>query len=243
MASQKTLAIILGAGPGTGASLGSAFAKFHDVALLARSTGSLQAVADAITGQGGVAVPFTCDTTSAESVKSAFSEIKRKFPDHLVKVACFNASPPFVVKPFLQLSVEKDVTPGINISINGAFYFSQAVIPLMLEHQTGGTLLFSGATAALKSGARFAGFAPSKFALRGLSQSLAREFGPQGIHVVHTILDGLIDTPKVAQMMGAAKEGERLSPDAIAQAYVYLSQQDKSCWSQEIDLRPFAEKF
>lgn len=77
----------------------------------------------------------------------------------------------------------------------------------MLKAGGGGSLLFSGATAAVRGGAKFAAFAPSKFALRGLSQSLAREFGPQGVHVAHIILDGLIDTERVRGMMGEGKEG------------------------------------
>lgn len=77
----------------------------------------------------------------------------------------------------------------------------------MLEGQ-GGTLLFSGATAAMRGGAKLAAFAPSKFALRALSQSLAREFGPQGIHVAHVILDGLIDTPVIRERFGEGTDGK-----------------------------------
>ncbi|KAJ9095288.1 hypothetical protein QFC21_005654 [Naganishia friedmannii] len=86
--------------------------------------------------------------------------------------------------------------------------------------------------------------APSKFALRALSQSLAREFGPKGVHVAHIIIDGLIETDRIQSMMGEAKEeGTRLSPDAIGQAYRYLYEQDSSAWTQELDLRPSKEAF
>ncbi|KAI5480955.1 short-chain dehydrogenase/reductase SDR family protein [Pseudohyphozyma bogoriensis] len=242
MSAGKTLAIILGAGPGTGAAVGRAFAKDHAVALLARTPSTLDQVAKSITDAGGVAAPFACDASSPDSLKSAFTNIRAHFPNHQLKVAVFNVNAPFVLKPFLELS-DKEMTTGIDLNIMGAFHFSQQVLPLMLEHKTGGTLIFTGATASLKGGAKFAAFAPSKFALRGLSQNLAREFGPQGVHVAHSIIDGLIDTSAVAKFAGEGAEASRISPEAIANAYVYLAQQDKSAWTQEIDLRPFAEKF
>jgi len=86
--------------------------------------------------------------------------------------------------------------------------------------------------------------APSKFALRALSQSLAREFGRKGVHVAHVIIDGMIDTERVRGMMGQAKaEGERLSPDAIGKVYLSLHEQDKSAWAHELDLRPMKESW
>ncbi|KAM0756352.1 NAD(P)-binding protein [Meredithblackwellia eburnea MCA 4105] len=242
-AAAKTLAIILGAGPGTGQALGQAFAKKHSVALLARSAGSLDKVTESITSQGGDAAPFACDASSEASLKEAFKAIRDKFPEHQLKVACFNANAPFISKPFLELT-QKDMTVGIDLNVMGAFNFSQLAIPLMLEHGNGGSLFFSGATAALKGSANFAAFSPSKFALRSMSQTLAREFHPKGIHVVHAIIDGFIDTPNLRKFMGEPKnEGDYIATSAIADTFVYLSEQDKSCWTQEIDLRPSVEKF
>lgn len=119
----------------------------------------------------------------------------------------FNANNPFLMKPFLELTPD-DLKPGLDLNVYGAFTFSQQVIPLLLE-AGGGSLIFSGATAALRGGAKLAAFSPSKFALRSLStssssssraspnaelllagQTIAREFGPQGVHSAHVILDG-----------------------------------------------------
>ncbi len=97
-----------------------------------------------------------------------------------------------------------------------------------------GTIIFTGATAAMRGGANFAAFAMGKFGLRALAQSMARELGPKGIHVAHTIIDGGI---------GENPEATKLAPAAIADAYWHLHRQAKSAWTQELDLRPWAEKF
>ena len=97
-----------------------------------------------------------------------------------------------------------------------------------------GTILFTGATAALRGSAQFAAFAIGKFGLRSLAQSMAREWGPRGIHVAHVVIDGGI---------GEAPDASRLAPTAIADAYWQLHRQAKSAWTQELDLRPWSEKF
>ncbi|GAA6020093.1 hypothetical protein JCM11491_006395 [Sporobolomyces phaffii] len=242
---SKTLAVILGAGPGTGASIAKALAADGSaVALLARSTASLNEVAEAVRQAGGDAAPFSCDATQQESVEAAFKQIQERWPTHKLTRAYFNATNPFIVKPFLQLS-KQDLAPGLDLNVYGAFYFSQQVLPRGLEAggDQGGFLCFSGATGALKGGANFAAFAPAKFALRGLSQSLAREFGPKGVHVCHAVIDGLIDTERVQGMMGKAEPGTRIDPDSIAQSLVFLSKQPRDCWTHEIDLRPGTEKW
>ncbi|GAA5945110.1 uncharacterized protein JCM15063_006522 [Sporobolomyces koalae] len=244
---SKTLAVILGAGPGTGAAIARAVARDHSaVALLARSVDSLNEVAQAVKQAGGDAVPFACDATSQDSIESAFAQIKQHWPEHQLTRAFFNATNPFIVKPFLDLS-KRDLEPGLDLNVYGAFYFSQQVIPELLkaaqDSQQGAFLCFSGATGALKGSAKFAAFSPAKFALRGLSQSLAREFGPQGIHVSHAIIDGLIDTERVKGFVGEGEPGSRLNPDSIADSLLFLSKQPKDCWTHELDLRPGVEKW
>jgi NAD(P)-dependent dehydrogenase (short-subunit alcohol dehydrogenase family) len=101
--------------------------------------------------------------------------------------------------------------------------------------------LFTGASASVKGYAQSAAFAMGKFALRGLSQSLARELGPQGIHVAHFIIDGGIRSARRED--SADKPDSLLDPDAIAQSYLQVLQQPRSAWSQEIELRPWVEKF
>jgi len=106
-----------------------------------------------------------------------------------------------------------------------------------------GTILFTGATAALKGSARFAALAVGKFGLRALAQSLAREFGTQGIHVAHIVIDGMINTQRVRGIAPDREKHTLLSPDAIAETYWQLYLQDVSAWTLELDLRPAVEKF
>ncbi|MFI5246079.1 MAG: SDR family NAD(P)-dependent oxidoreductase, partial [Gemmatimonadales bacterium] len=124
----------------------------------------------------------------------------------------------------------------------GGFLAAQAVVPEMLKKKRG-TLLFTGATAALRGSAKFSCLAVGKFGLRALAQSLARELGPQGIHVAHVIIDGQIDTPRIRQMMPGRDASTLLSPDAIAETYWQLHAQDPTAWTQELDVRPAVEKF
>jgi NAD(P)-dependent dehydrogenase (short-subunit alcohol dehydrogenase family) len=104
----------------------------------------------------------------------------------------------------------------------------------------GGTLIFTGATASLRGGAGFANLAVGKFGLRALAQSMARELGPQGVHVAHVIVDGLIGAGNQA---GGGLPDSRLDPAAIAENYLALHRQHRSAWTQELDLRPWVERF
>jgi NAD(P)-dependent dehydrogenase (short-subunit alcohol dehydrogenase family) len=106
-----------------------------------------------------------------------------------------------------------------------------------------GTVLLTGATASLRGSARFSALAVGKFGLRALAQSMAREFGGQGVHVAHVVIDGQIDTPKARAMSPEREEHTMLSPDAIADAYWWLHTQDPTAWTLELDLRPSVESF
>jgi NAD(P)-dependent dehydrogenase (short-subunit alcohol dehydrogenase family) len=110
-----------------------------------------------------------------------------------------------------------------------------------------GSILFTGATASLRGGAGFAAFAGGKAALRALAQSMARELGPQGLHVAHVVIDGLIDTAfareHFAQRVAAAGPGGILDPGHIAEAYWWLHHQPRDAWTFELDLRPAVENW
>ena len=110
-----------------------------------------------------------------------------------------------------------------------------------------GTILFTGATASLRGGAGFAAFAGAKHALRALAQSMAREVGPQGIHVAHVVIDGAIDTAFIAENFPqryALKDKDGiLNPEHIAEAYWQLHCQPRSAWTHEMDLRPWMENW
>jgi NAD(P)-dependent dehydrogenase (short-subunit alcohol dehydrogenase family) len=112
----------------------------------------------------------------------------------------------------------------------------------MLARRTG-TILFTGATASLRGGAGFVNLAAPKFALRALAQCMARELGPQGIHVAHVIIDGQIRSERYAHLVAERGADALLEPDAIAAAYMGLLEQPRTAWTHEIDLRPWVEKF
>jgi len=124
----------------------------------------------------------------------------------------------------------------------GAFYAAREVLPAMVEAEHG-TILLTGASAALRGKAKFSALAVGKFGLRALAQSLAREFGPQGIHVSHVVIDGQIDSPSIHEKMPDREEHTLLSPDAIAETYWQLHMQDRTAWTLESDLRPSVESF
>lgn len=236
------IAIIAGAGPGTGSAIARRFAKSYPVVLLARSQSSLDPLVRDINQNGGTALGIPTDVTDASSVTSTIGQIQSKFgEDFAVSAAIYNVASKFTRKPFLDLSSE-DFVSSLQPSVQGAFNFSQAVLPYMLqdgaEHPP--TLIFTGATAALKGGSGLAGFAMSKFAIRAMAQSLAREFGPKGVHVSHAIIDGIIATEKTKDYLSDIPDG-KISPDSIAESYWYLHTQPKNSFTQELDLRPYAE--
>jgi len=127
----------------------------------------------------------------------------------------------------------------------GAFLVAQQAA-IGMRQLGAGALFFTGATASVKGFPNYAPFAMGKFALRGLAQSLARELGPQNIHVAHFIIDGGIASPgrDLQAEVGASNvDDSELEPDAIAQTYMAILQQHRSAWTHEVDLRPWKENF
>jgi NAD(P)-dependent dehydrogenase (short-subunit alcohol dehydrogenase family) len=121
-----------------------------------------------------------------------------------------------------------------------AVHLAQGVLPAMVAE--GGTFIVSGATASLRGGKGFAAFASAKAALRALTQSLAREYGPKGIHVAHVILDGIVDT-QASRELHRMDTDRMMQPNDIAQTYLAIANQPKSTWTHELDLRPMGEAF
>ncbi|KAF2401149.1 NAD(P)-binding protein [Trichodelitschia bisporula] len=245
--SPKLITVIAGVGAGTGAAVARRFAAKYPVVLLARKPENYQPLVDEINGAGGKAIGFSADVGDAASIKNAFAKIEEEFGNDVAAAAAvFNASGGFVRKPFLELS-EQEFISSVNTSIHGGFYFSQASLPLLLrgvsssEHAP--SLIFTGATASVKSNAGVSGFATGKFGLRALSSSLAKEFGPKGVHVAHAIIDGVIDIPRTKEWMKDAGPDAKIGADAIADAYWHLHTQPKSAFTWEIDIRPFVEKW
>jgi NAD(P)-dependent dehydrogenase (short-subunit alcohol dehydrogenase family) len=232
-------AAILGVGPGLGAAVARRFAREgFAVALMARREQSVADVQEEIEGAGGRALPVSADATDPASVAAAFDEVRSNLG--APEIFVYNAGA-FQMGGILDLSPEK-FDECFKANCAGAFYAAQQVLPAMVDGGRG-TVLLTGATAALRGGARFSALAVGKFGLRALAQSMAREFGPRGIHVAHVVVDGQIDTPRVREMSPDREDHTMLSPDAIAETYWQLHSQDRTAWTLELDLRPAVESF
>ena len=157
----------------------------------------------------------------------------------LINGATMSSPPHFAHFTAMTVRVGTFVT-GINNA--GAFYAAREVLPAMVEAGRG-TILLTGASAALRGKARFSALAVGKFGLRALAQSIAREFGPQGVHVSHVIIDGQINTPSMRGMSPDREEHTLLSSNAIAETYWQLHTQHRTAWTLELDLRPSVERF
>jgi NAD(P)-dependent dehydrogenase (short-subunit alcohol dehydrogenase family) len=233
------VAAILGVGPGLGAAVARRFAREgFVVALMARNEGSIAGIRQEIEEDGGAALTISTDATDPPSVEKAFGRVRDEIGDPEVFV--YNAGA-FQMGGILEIPPEK-FDECFRANCAGAFYAAQQVLPAMVEAGRG-TILLTGATASLRGSARFSALAVGKFGLRALAQSMAREFGPQGIHVAHVVIDGQIDTPRVRERFPDREEHTMLSPDAIAETYWQLHTQDRTAWTLELDLRPSVESF
>lgn len=231
------IAVIAGVGPGLGASLARRFSHGYDVALLARRADYLEALAREIRESGRVACEFPTDLSRPDEIVRTFAAIRDRLGP--ADVLLYNAGS--AAWGNLAAISEAQFESAWRINALGAFVCAKQAVGAMLERGHG-AMLFTGATAGVKAGARSAAFGPAKFALRGLAQSLARDLGPRGIHCVYVNIDGMIDIPGRERPKQIAEQ-DMLKPDAIAEAYWYFAHQDRSAWSMEAELRPFKEKF
>src|SRR5947209_193369 len=229
---KYNIALIVGAGQGLSASLARLFAREGiRVALAARGIEKLGAIC-AETG----ARAFTCDATDPEDVERLFGMVEREVgtPDLVVYNASARAR-----GAFTDLA-PAEVAQAIAVSAFGGFLVAQQAVRRMLPERRG-AILFTGASASVKGYPQSAPFAMGKFALRGLAQSMARELGPQDIHVAHFVIDGGIRS--AARGEPAERPDSMLDPDAIALSYWNVLQQPRSAWTWEMELRPWLEKF
>lgn len=227
-----TSALIVGAGAGISASLARQLAGSGlKVALAARDTEKLATLA-AETG----ALTLAADAADPAAVQQLFDTLDERLgpPD----VVIYNASGR-LRGPLAELDPE-GVRKAVEVTAFGAFLTVQQAARRMVP-QGRGAILLTGATAGLKGYAGSAAFAMGKFALRGLAQSAAREFGPKGIHVAHVVVDGGVRS--TTRPDPAAKPDSTLSPDGVARAYLDLLRQPRDAWTFELDLRPWVETF
>ena len=225
-------ALIVGAGRGLSASLTRLLRQEGlAVAIAARDIAKLAPLC-AETG----AQAFGCDAQDEMQVQRLFADVDR---DHgAPDVVIYNASAR-TRGPFVQL-VPAELQRSLQVTAFGAFLVAQQAAIRMLP-KGHGAMLFTGASASVKGYAQSASFAMGKFALRGLTQSLARELSPQGIHIAHFVIDGGIRG--AGRVEDPDKPDALLDPDAIALTYLNVLRQPRSAWTHEIELRPWLERF
>ena len=232
---SSPLLLITGIAEGLGTSIAASFANAgYDVLGLARSNKAAVSIGGIVAKAGREYTHLCCDLTRPDGVAEALGPHLNR-----INVVIHNAHT-LLIKPFEQTN-EIEFEGVWRVTCLGAMVVVSLVLPNMIAAGSG-TIILTGATAGLRGNARFAAFASAKFALRGLAQSLAREYGPSGIHVSHAVLDGLVDEPQTEQRFGPA-QSKRMNPDAVARMYLDLVGQDSSCWTHELQLRPFGERF
>ncbi len=239
----KGVAVVAGVGEGLGSAIARRFAAGgYRVVMWARDEEKLKGYAEQIQAQGGDALAMKVDVRAEQEVTEALARIEREAGP--IEVAIFNAGAQHR-KPLLEITADQ-FEKVWRLGCLGGFVFGREALRHMLPRGKG-TVLFTGATSALRGGANFAAFAATKSGLRAVAQSMAREFGPKGIHVAMVIVDGAIDMPAIHQRFGdrikdLPPDG-LLNTDAIAESYFQLHRQQRSAWTQELDLRPYCEKF
>lgn len=243
--SVKQAALVIGAGDATGGAIAKAFAAEGYIACVnrrPRHAEALEQLAQSIRDSGHGARAFPADARDEEAMVALIGAVEREVGPIGVAVFNIGANVRFAVTD-TTAQVYRKVW---EMAAFAGFLMGREVAKRMVERQAG-TIIFTGATASIRGGAGFSAFSGAKAALRMLAQSMARELGPQGIHVAHSIIDGGIDTEFVRGLRDDFDEQKAndlvLSPDAIAAQYVGLHKQHRSAWTHELDLRPWGETF
>lgn len=233
--------LVVGAGDATGAAVARRFAREGLVACVARRNGDkLAPLVEAIRAEGGEARAFGCDARQEDQVAAMVDTIEREIGTLEAVVFNVGANVRF---PILETTA-RVYRKVWEMAAYAGFLTGREAARVMLPRGRG-TIIFTGATASVRGRAGFAAFSGAKHALRALAESMARELGPQGIHVAHPIIDGAIDTAFIRDNFPeryALKDQDGiLNPAHIADAYWHLHTQPRDCWTFELDLRPWSE--
>ena len=239
----KKAVLVIGAGDATGGAIARRFAREGYAAVIVRRDAeNLKELTDQIVAEGGEAHPFGVDARKEDQVVDLFARIEAEIAPLEAVVFNIGANVNFGIVE----TTARVYTKVWEMAAFAGFLTGREAAKHMLPRGRG-TILFTGATASLRGGKGFSAFAGAKFALRALAQSMARELGPQGIHVAHSIIDGAIDTAWIAEnfpQRHALKDQDGiLNPDHIADAYWMLHSQPRDAWTHELDLRPWMETF
>jgi NAD(P)-dependent dehydrogenase (short-subunit alcohol dehydrogenase family) len=239
---RSVVVVGVGATRGLGAAIGRRFAACgHPVVLAGRNAEKISTAVAELEKSGAKCAGVVGDASVAADAKRFIEAAEVLAP---LGVAIHNAGSNEPA-PFLKVTEER-FTQHWREHALGGFHTAQAAIPVLLKHG-GGSLFFTGASGSLRGKANFAPFASAKGALRNLAQSIAREFGPQNIHVGHVVVDGGIEGDRLLSRVPQLKEQRgpdgMLDVDAIADAFWFLHHQQRSAWTLELDVRPWSENF
>lgn len=235
--------LVVGAGDATGGAIARRFAREGFTACVTRrSEEVLTPLVERLREEGGQARGFGCDARDEDQMRALVDTIEAEVGPLEVVVFNIGANVNFPIR---------DTTARVyrkvwEMAAFAGFLTGREAARVMVPRGRG-TILFTGATASLRGGRGFSAFAGAKFALRALAQSMARELGPEGIHVAHTVIDGAIDAAFIRDNFPeryALKDRDGiLDPEHIADAYWTLHRQPRDTWTHELDLRPWMETF
>jgi NAD(P)-dependent dehydrogenase (short-subunit alcohol dehydrogenase family) len=232
---MKRVCVVAGVGPGNGAAFARRFAsEGFAVALLARTTELSAKLASSLPE----ARAYACDVTDAGSIARAFDSVRRELGE--VEVLVYNAGSG--VWGSVEEATAADFEGAWRVNALGSFLASKQVIPAM-KRAGRGSIVFVGATASRKGGARSASFSSAKGAQRSLAESMARALWPAGIHVALIVVDGVVDLPRTRERMPDKPASFFIQPDDVAEIGFRLTQQRPSAWSFEVEARPFGESW
>ncbi|MGC1504428.1 MAG: SDR family oxidoreductase [Sulfitobacter sp.] len=243
--SRKQTCLIIGAGDDTGAAIARAFAREGMTVCLVRRerhADALEALAQSIRDSGGDAVAMPADARDEDEMIALIDRIETEVGPLEVAVFNIGANVRFGIKETTARVYRK----VWEMACFAGFLMGREAAKRM-EPRERGTIIFTGATASMRGGVGYSAFAGAKHALRALAQSMGRELGPKNIHVVHTLIDGAIDSnfirENVPNVDDLRDQDALLNPDHIAQTYVVLHNQPRTAWTHELDMRPWTEKW
>lgn len=232
---MPNICAIVGIGPGNGRALVKRFCgEGYRVAMLSRNRDYLAELENEFEGARG----FACDATVSAAVNKAFGDIEKEWGP--VSTLVYNAGAG--VFKNIEACSEDEFEQTWRVNTFGLMLVARAVLPQLRQHPQA-NLVVTGASAAWRGRANTAPFASAKAAQRSLAQSLARQLGPELIHVAYVVIDGVIDMPRTREMLPDKPDDFFLKADAIADAVWHLCQQAPSAWTFELDIRPFGENW
>lgn len=243
MATRRGAALVIGAGDATGGAIAKAFAREGLTACVTRrprNLSDLDALVAGIESEGGTARAFGVDAREEAETVALFDQVEAEVGPIETCVFNIGANVRFPVTETTSRVYQK----VWEMAAFAGFLAGREAARVMTPRGHG-TIIFTGATAALRGGSGYSAFAGAKHSLRALAQSMARELGPKGIHVAHVVIDGAIDSAFIRENLPDAAERRDqdglLIPDEIAKNYVWLHNQHRSAWTHELDLRPWCE--